>query len=641
MKYKYLLTPGTIGALTIKNRTIMAPMSAALANPDGTVSDELIAYYDARAKGGIGLILTEYAFVTPEGRSSDHQISVADDTTIPGLKKLTQTMHESGTRIGLQLQHGGRRAMGENCDLVAPSAIAMEYGARVPHEMSRDEIYRLMDAFIAAAVRAKKAGFDLVEVHCAHGYLLNDFVSPRSNRRTDEFGGNTSSRAKIVTDIIAGIKQACGADYPVSVRMSAEELVADGNKARDSACLAMLFEEAGADLINVSCGVNGVGKGIAPAAKETGHNVEAAAEIAKVVTCAVGVAGRINEPEYAEMVLRAGGIDFITIGRALFADPDFVNKAAEGREQEIAPCVGCLQRCYGHYGHGGVFRGCMVNPFAMRETTLTAEPAEQKKRIVVVGAGPAGLEAAWLAASRGHEVTVYDKNEMPGGQFRVAAIPPHKQLLTRAITYFRTMCEKYGVNLVYNTEVTKAMILELSPSPDAVILATGGSPLLPPIPGIKESDILTGQEILLGAQPGGKKVLVIGGGAQGAETADHLGQYGYDVTVVEMRDGIALDDPEAVRELLFTRFAETGVKAWPGTTVKQIYPDGVDCEKDGEAVELRGFDRVVLALGVRSYNPLETELMDCVKELIVIGDASRASDAVEAIYKGAVLGTSI
>lgn len=639
MNYKYLLTPGRIGSITIKNRTIMAPMSAALANPDGSVSDELIAYYNARAKGGIGLILTEYAFVTPAGRSSDHQISVAEDDMIPGLAKLVQTMHESGAKIGLQLQHGGRRAMGENCDLVAPSAIPMEYGARVPHAMTKEEVHTLIDEFIAGAVRAKKAGFDLVEVHCAHGYLLNDFVSPRSNRRTDVFGGNVGGRAKVVTDIIKGIKAACGADYPVSVRMSAEELVEDGNKKRDSACMAMLFEEAGADLINVSCGVNGVGKGIAPAAKETGHNVEAAVEIGRVTECAVGVAGRINEPEYAEMVLRAGNIDFVTIGRALFADPDFVNKAAQGREDEIAPCVGCLQRCYGHYGHGGIFRGCMVNPFAMRETTLVLKPAECKKNIVVVGAGPAGLETAWIAASRGHQVTVYDKNDMPGGQFRVAAIPPHKQLLTRAIIYYRTMCEKYGVKLVYNTEVTKDLIADLKP--DTVVLATGGTPLLPRIPGIDEADILTGQQILLGTPAGGKKVLVIGGGAQGAETADHLGQYGYEVTVVEMRDGIALDDPQAVRELLFKRFEETGVETMPGTTVKHIYKDGADCEKDGQQIKLRGFDRVVLALGVRAFNPLEEELKDVVKELEVIGDASRAGDAVEAIYRGAVLGTEL
>lgn len=639
MNYKYLFTPGKIGELTLKNRSIMAPMSAALANPDGSISDELIAYYDARAKGGVGMVLTEYAFVTPAGRSSDHQISVAGDDMIPGLKKLAEVMHSSGTKIGLQLQHGGRRGMGENCELVAPSAIAMEFGARTPHALTNEEIDTLIEAFIAAAVRAKKAGYDLVEVHCAHGYLLNDFISPRSNRRTDEFGGNVSSRARVVMDIIKGIKAACGADYPVSVRMSAEELVSDGNKKRDSACMAMLFEEAGADLINVSCGVNGVGKGIAPAAKETGHNVDAAVEIGKAVGCAVGVAGRINEPEYAEMVLRAEHVDFITIGRALFADPEFVNKAAEGREHEIAPCIGCLQRCYGHYGHGGVFRGCMVNPFAMRETTLIARPTERKKNIVVVGAGPAGLETAWIAAARGHSVVIYDKGEMPGGQFRAAAIPPHKQLLTRAIAYYRTMCEKYGARLVFNAEVTKDMILNLKP--DTVVLATGGTPLLPRIPGIDESDILTGQEVLLGADVGGKRVLVIGGGAQGAETADHLGQYGYEVTVVEMRDGIALDDPEAVRELLFERFAETGVVTMPGTTVKQIYKDGADCEKDGEAIKLRNYDRVVLALGMRAFNPLETELKDIVKELIVVGDAARAGDAVEAIYKGALLGVSL
>ncbi len=639
MKYKYLFTPEKIGSLEIKNRTIMAPMSAALANPDGTMSDQLIAYYEARAKGGIGMILTEYAFVTPEGRSSDHQISIADDSVIPGLTKLTEKIHEYNCKIGLQLQHGGRRAMGENCDLVAPSPIAMEYGARVPHAMTREEVYDLIDAFIAGAVRAKKAGFDLVEVHCAHGYLLNDFVSPRANRRTDEFGGSSEGRAKAVVEIIKGIKKECGDDYPVSIRMSADEMVEDGNKKRDSAVLAMLFEQAGADLINVSCGVNGVGKGIAPAARESGHNVEAAEQIKKAVDIKVGVAGRLTEPEYAEMVLKTKSADFVTIGRPLFADPDFVIKAQEGRENEICPCVSCLLRCYGNYGHGGIFRGCMVNPFAMRETTLVPQPAEEKKNIVVVGAGPAGLETAWVAASRGHHVTLMEKNSYVGGQFQAAAVPPHKQLIASAICYYRTMCEKYGVDIQYNTEADKEKILALKP--DVVVLATGGQALMPPIPGLADADTLTGVQVLEGVQPGGKKVLVLGGGANGAETADHLADYGYDVTVVEMRDGIALDDPEAVREKLFERFEKHHVKCVTGAKVTHIYRDGVDAEQNGEEVSLRGYDRVIMSLGVRSFNPLEEELAGQVDKVVTVGDATRGSNAIEALYKGAVLGCEL
>ena len=636
MNYRYLFTPEKIGSLELKNRTIMAPMSAALGHPDGTMSDELIAYYAARAKGGIGMILTEYAFVTPEGRSSDHQISIADDSVIPGLTKLTEAMYGYGCKIGLQLQHGGRRAMGENCDLVAPSPIAMECGARVPHAMTTQEVYDLIDAFVAGAVRAKKAGFDLVEVHCAHGYLLNDFVSPRANRRTDEFGGSTAGRAKAVTDIIRGIKKACGADFPVSVRMSADEMVEDGNKKRDSAVLAMLFEEAGADLINVSCGVNGVGKGIAPAARETGHNVEAAEQIRRAVDIKVGVAGRIPEPEYAEMILKTGSADFVTIGRPLFADPEFVKKAEEGRENEICPCVSCLLRCYGNYGHGGIFRGCMVNPFAMRETTLVPEPAEKPKNIVVVGAGPAGLETAWVAAKRGHHVTLLEKKDYVGGQFQAASVPPHKQLIASAICYYRTMCEKYGVDIRYNTEADKDKILALRP--DTVVLATGGQALLPPIPGLQEADTLTGVQVLGGAQPGGRKVMVLGGGANGAETADHLADYGYDVTVVEMRDGIALEDPEAVREKLFERFRKHSVTCLTGTKVTHIYRDGIDAEKDGRAVTYRGYDRVIMSLGVRSFNPLEEQLKGLVGEVVTVGDATRGSNAIEALYQAAVLG---
>lgn len=637
MNYQYLLSPGMIGKLKLKNRTIMAPMSAALGNADGTVSDELTVYLAARARGGIGLIMTEYAFVQENGRSSDHQISVSDDCMIPGLKKMVDAVHENGAKICLQLQHGGRRSIVE---LTAPSPIPMDLKQPVPRVLTTDQVYRLVDDFIAAAVRAKKAGFDMVEVHCAHGYLLNDFVSPHANRRTDEFGGTVGGRAHAPVLIIEGIKKACGEDFPVSVRMSAEELVTDGHKKRDSAAMAQLFEAAGADLINVSCGVNGVGYGIAPAAIETGHNVEAAEEIARVLQIPVSVAGRINEPEYAESILRAGKAQFVSIGRALFADPDFVNKAAEGREAEICPCVGCLQRCYGSYGHGGVYRSCMINPFAMRETTMTLKPAEHKKKVVVVGAGPGGMEAAWTAAARGHEVRLYEKSGIPGGQLQIAAMPPHKQLLARAVAYYYTMCRKYGVDMKFDTEVTAEDIL--SEKPDAVILATGGAPIYPSrIPGLTQVKTLFGSEVLMGAPLRGDSALVIGGGAQGAETADYLGQLGYRTAVVEMREGIALDDAEATRRLLFGRYEEEKVKTYVGAKVTRVYEDGVDYETDGQVASLRGFDNIILSLGVRSYNPLEEQLKDRVPQLITVGDAATAQNAVNAIYTGAVAGTTI
>lgn len=636
MKYKKLLSPGKIGSLELKNRAIMAPMSAALGNPNGTVSDPLIAYLTARANGGVGMIITEYCFVTEDGRSSDHQISITDDDKIPGLKKLVDAVHAHGAKICLQLQHGGRRSM---VRVMAPSSIMKQTDRVTPYEMTTQDVHDLIHAFIAAAVRAKKAGFDMVEIHCSHGYLLNDFVSPSANRRTDEFGGGITGRAKVPVMIIEGIKKVCGEDYPVSVRLNGDDMVSDGNLGRDSAALAMLMEEAGADLLDVSGGMNGVGYGIAPAAVKTGYNTDPAEEIRRVVSIPVAVAGRINEPEYAESLLRKGDVEFITLGRALFADPEFVNKAAQGKEEEICPCVGCLQRCYGSYGHGGQFRGCMVNPFSMRETVLKIKPAETKKKVVVVGAGIAGMEAAWTAAARGHAVELFEQGTYPGGQFRIAAIPPHKQMLARACVYYSNMCKKYGVHMHYNTKADRELIE--SCNPDVVVVATGGNPLVPGIPGLRESGCIANREILLGRIAPGNKSLILGGGLQGAETADFMAEHGYEVTVVEMRNGIAVDDHPATQKLLLERLASNHVGLITSATVKTVYPDGVDYEKDGEIIGLRGFDSIILAFGTRPEHALAEELEGMDAEVVTVGDAAKAGNAVEAIYRGAVLGTTI
>ena len=636
MKYTKLFSPGVIGTLEVKNRAIMAPMSAALANPDGTVSDALIAYLKARADGGIGLIITEYAFVNEEGRSSDHQISIASDEVIPGLRKLTDTIHESGTKICIQLQHGGRRSI---VRVMAPSAIIKQSERVTPDEMTTEEVYALIDDFIAAAVRAKKAGFDMVEVHCSHGYLLNDFVSPSSNRRTDEFGGSTEGRARAAVMIIQGIKRECGNDFPISVRLNGDDMVSDGNHERDTAVLAMLFEEAGADLINISGGMNGVGYGIAPAAVETGYNVDPAEEVRDVVNIPVAVAGRINEPEYAEMLLRKGKVDFITLGRSLFADPQFMNKAAAGLEDEIAPCVACLQRCYDNYGHGGIFRGCMINPFSMRETTMKLTKAKEPKRVLVVGAGIAGLNAAWVAAACGHKVKLVEKDSLPGGQFRQACVPPHKQLLARAVVYYANMCKKYGVEMLYNTAADKQMVEK--EDPDVVILATGGVPLAPRIPGLAESGCLTSKDILTGHAAPGTKALILGGGLVGAETGDFMGEHGYDVTIIEMKDAIAAQDHPAVQKLLIERLRSHHASLITSATVKKIYPDGADFELEGKSMHVGGFDSVILAFGSRSFNPLEEELKDFKGKLIVLGDAKKAANGVDAIYDGTVAGLSL
>lgn len=281
----------------------------------------------------------------------------------------------------------------------------------------------------------------------------------------------------------------------------------------------------------------------------------------------------------------------------------------------------------------------MVNPFSMRETVLKMEPAEVKKKVAVVGAGIAGMEAAWIAAARGHQVELFEQNAYPGGQFKIAAIPPHKQMLARACVYYANMCKKHGVNMHFNTKADRALIERMNP--DVVIVATGGVPLVPGIPGLKESGCIANREILLGRIAPGNKALILGGGLQGAETADFMAEHGYEVTIIEMRDGIAMDDHPATQKLLLERLEANHVQMITSATVKTVYPDGVDYEKAGELVSMKGFDSIILAFGTKSNQALAEEIKDMGAEVIVIGDAAKAGNAVEAIYRGAVIGTSI
>lgn len=637
MKFPVLLSPVKIGTMEVRNRFVVPPMGTNFANPDGSVSKQLIDYLAARSKGGYGLIIVEVTAIDPLGKAIPWQPGIWDDKFVPGWKELVDEVHKYGAKIVVQLHHAGRQTTHEviGSQPVAPSPIPCPVDREIPRELTTEEVYDLIEKFGDAAVRARDAGFDGVEVHGAHGYLIAQFMSAYSNKRIDEFGGDLTSRMKFPVDIVKNIRAKVGNGYPIIFRFSGDERVPGGRTIDESRVVAEKMEKAGVNALHVSTGVYGsIPWLIAPSAVPPAYNVYAAEEIKKVVKIPVIAVGRINDPNLAEDILEGGKADLVSLGRESIADPELPNKTAAGMINEISPCIGCMQACVGYLFDPKYLKiSCLVNPFTGREGELKIEKAAAPKKVVVVGGGPGGLEAAWVAAKKGHKVTVYEKEEVLGGQYRIGAIPPTKQDILKALRYYITMGKKYGVEYKMGVEATEELILE--ENPDAVILATGGVPLMPNIKGIDNPKFVKAIDVLEGKKEVGMNVLVVGGGMVGVETADFLGEHLHKVTIVEMLPEIAKDEQDAVKYFLLKRLNEYGVKAITGATVKEFLDDGVVCEKDGKEEKIAGFDTVILAMGAKAYNPLEEKIKGKVPELYVIGDAVKARKAVEAIEEGA------
>ncbi|MCK9284651.1 MAG: NAD(P)/FAD-dependent oxidoreductase [Rhodocyclaceae bacterium] len=643
-RFPHLLTPGKLAGLTLKNKMILPAMGTNYANNDGTVSQRFTDYYVARARGGFALIVIEVAAVDPLGKAVGNEAGIWDDYQIPGWKKLVEELHSHGAKVFLQLHHAGRQTsaavIGE--PPVAPSPIPCPMVQELPRELTAEETWGLVDKYRDAAVRAKAAGFDGVELHGAHGYLIAQFMSPDANKRFDEFGGDFIGRMKFPTEIVKRIKQACGKDFPVTIKVSGDEHVHGGRAIQETRAVARQLEEAGIDGIEISLGsyaslayISGPGGAMPP-----GYNVDHAAEVKKSVKIPVIAVGRIADPFIAEDILQTGKADFVAIGRAAIADPDFPNKIAEYNLGEISPCLGCNQGCMGQVLDPEIMEvGCLVNPFTGFETDRAILSTDTPKKVMVVGAGPGGLATAWIAAKRGHHVTCYDKEKILGGQFRVAGIPPGKQDLLKAIKYYVTMCNKYGVEFKLGVTVDAALIK--AEKPDVVVFATGSTPRTPPVPGVEKVELIGAVDVLEGRKKVGQKVLVVGGGMIGAETADFLSEYGREVTIVGRNPILAKDLAYNNRYFLIDRLKEKGVVALTGAAVTELAPGSVTFTRNNVSQTLSGFDSIVAAWGLTPNRALAEEIADSVDVVHVIGDAVKIRSAVQAIAEAAKVATTI
>ena len=640
---KKLLEPIKINTMELKNRMIVSAMVTGYVNPDGTASEKYIAYHEAKAKGGWGLIITEDYIISPTAGASAPLPALYDDSQIASHQRLTERVHQAGGKIAAQLYHAGRETVSAVTGVqpVAPSAIQDPTMPEQPRALTIEEILEVEEQFAAAAWRAKEAGFDAIEIHGAHGYLVNQFVSPFSNKRVDCYGGSLRNRARFALEITAKIRERVGAEYPIIYRMSVQEYVDGGLALEEAKAFAQMLEEAGVDMIHCSQGVyTSIEAVVPPFGVTRGAFVENAAAIKSVVRIPVSAVGRINDPDLAEAILCSGKADLVTMARASLADPELPNKVRDGRYDEIGRCIGCLQGCLANSNAGTGKVRCLVNPMTGMEDEYQIKPAEKKKTVWVAGGGVSGCEAAIIAAKRGHQVTVFEKNAQLGGQWIAAAVPMCKTEFTTLVVWQQNQLAQLGVTVKYNCEVTAAMVAESAP--DAVIVATGSNPVVPKIPGIDGPQVVLAQDVLLGKVAAGQRVAVIGGGLVGAETADFLACHGRQVSIVEMMDALMRDGEPTPKAMLLKRLAQNHVNVYTSMKVTAIEADAVVGEKDGEEVRISDIDTVIIAIGVRANKELEESLSGTYHgEVVAVGDAKRAKNGYLGIQEGFEAGLHI
>lgn len=641
--FEHLFSSIEIGNLKLRNRTVMGPMGTGFADPETNFpTEQMAAYYGERAKGGTGLIIVEQTVVEKRGIWSPKGGGIWSDDSIPHWKKVVNAVHDNGGTIAIQIGHLGRSTsstINAGQQPIAPSAVPCHMMQEMPQRMTVDDIENFKWQYVEGVKRALEAGFDAIEIHLTHGYLLASFLSGRTNKRVDKYGGTLENRMRLPLELINEVKEAAGSEVPILARLASHE-ANNGRTLEETRVIAKALEEAGLDALDISAGsFSELEWEIPPYYFGPACNAENIEKIKDSLSIPVIMNGRITEPRQANQLIADNRTDLVGINRALIADPYWVKKTKNDELDKIKRCIGCTRCIDELFSSEDQSLKCTVNPVVGKEAKFKLNPRDKKKQVLVAGGGPTGLQAAKTAAVRGHDVTLLEKENRLGGQIKAAAIPPQKYEIASLITTLITQAEAAGVKIKKNKKVTPEIVEEYNP--DTVVVATGAEPLIPDFPGNDKEIICTAIDVLEGRVFPGDKVVIVGGGMVGCETGIYLTDYNKEIHIIEMLDEPAPEEGVLVRPHILREMERRDINVSVETKLIKIRENTLLCEHKGSEIEITDVNNVVFACGMRKENSLEKNIRDTDREVYTAGDAKTPAKILEALRSGLEIGNKI